>query len=315
MRPLRRLAHAFLVPPALVLPAAIVLATALGCSSGSGADAGDGRLRVVATTTQTADFARVVGGEQVQVYGVLKANVDPHDFEPSPADLDALGRADVIVRNGVGLEEWFDEVIRSAEAEGAVVDASAGVPLRRSGVSDRGAYDPHLWHNPRYAMRMVTNIESAFSAADPPRQAAYRDNGQRYIAALEALDAEVEAQIGSLRNRKLVTNHDAFGYLVERYGLEFVGSIIPTFDTQAELSAQDVSALVARIRDTGVKAVFSESSLPPRTAESIGQEAGVRVVAGDDALYGDTLGPPGSDGATYLEMMRHNVRVIVDGLR
>lgn len=300
-----------------VLAVVLVAMAALRCSDGpgDGADPPDGRLRVVATTTQTADFARVVGGDRVQVYGVLKPNVDPHDFEPSPVDLDALGRADVMVRNGVGLEDWFADVIRSAEAEGAVVDASAGVPLRRSGSDEGEADDPHIWHNPRYAMRMVTNIESAFSAADPPGDAAYRENAQRYVGALEALDAEIEAQTGALANRKLVTNHDAFGYFVDRYRFEFVGSIIPTFDTQAELSGREVSDLVARIRDTGVKAVFSESSLPPRTAESIGREAGVRVVAGEDALYGDTLGPPGSDGATYLEMMRHNARVIVDGLR
>jgi ABC-type Zn uptake system ZnuABC Zn-binding protein ZnuA len=301
----------------LGLAVALVVVPALGCSDGSGAgpDSADGQLRVVATTTQTADFARVVGGERVQVYGVLKPNVDPHDFDPSPADLDALGRADVIVRNGVGLEDWFADVIRSAEADGAVVDASAGVPLRRSGSDGDGADDPHIWHNPRYAMRMVTNIESAFSAADPPGDAAYRENAQRYVGTLETLDAEIETQTGALPNRKLVTNHDAFGYFVDRYRFEFVGSIIPTFDTQAELSGRDVSDLVARIRDTGVKAVFSESSLPPRTAESIGREAGVRVVAGEEALYGDTLGPPGSDGATYPEMMRHNARVIVDGLR
>ena len=291
------------------------LLAAVGCSGDSGAESGNGRLRVVATTTQTADFARVVGGDRVDVYGVLKPNVDPHDFEPSPADLDALGRADVIVRNGVGLEDWFDDVIRSAEADGAVVDASTGIPLRRSGTSEGGADDPHIWHNPRYAMRMVTNIESAFATGDPSSATAYRQNTQRYVAALEALDREIDARMGALANRKLVTNHDAFGYLVDRYRLEFVGSIIPTFDTQAELSGRDVSDLVARIRQTGVKAVFSESSLPPRTAESIGREAGVRVVAGEDALYGDTLGPAGSDGATYLQMMRHNARVIADGLR
>jgi len=118
-----------------------------------------------------------------------------------------------------------------------------------------------------------------------------------------------------LANKQLVTNHDAFGYYVARYGLDFVGSIIPSFDSQAELSAADIAGVVKRIRATGVKAVFSETSLPPKTAEAIGRDAGVTVVAGDDALYGDSLGPPGSDGDTYLKMLRHNTREIVEHLR
>ena len=308
----------------MVMASAMVTAVALpglaACSEGSATSgASDGRLRVVATTTQTADLARVVGGDEVAVHGVLRPNVDPHDYEPSPADLDALARADVIVQNGVGLEEWFDDVVRSAEARGQVVDASRGVDLRKGrGEEGEEVADPHIWHNPRNVMRMVTNIESALSSverAEPADQEAFRRNRESYVAALAALDAEIEAEVGALENKKLVTNHDAVGYFVDRYGLEFVGSIIPSFDTQAELSARDVSDLVARIKDAGVKAVFSESSLPPRTAEAIGREAGVRVVAGEDALYGDTLGPAGSDGATYLSMMRHNARVIVDGLR
>jgi ABC-type Zn uptake system ZnuABC Zn-binding protein ZnuA len=117
-----------------------------------------------------------------------------------------------------------------------------------------------------------------------------------------------------LANKKLVTNHDAFGYYIDRYGLQFVGSIIPSFDTSAELSGRDIRDLVAKIKATKVKAVFSETSLPPKTAETIGREAGVKVVEGEDALYGDSLGPAGSDGDTYLKMIRHNTRTIVSNL-
>ena len=117
-----------------------------------------------------------------------------------------------------------------------------------------------------------------------------------------------------MANKKLVTNHDAFGYYIDRYGLQFVGSIIPSFDTSAELSGRDIRDLVAKIKATKVKAVFSETSLPPKTAETIGREAGVKVVEGEGALYGDTLGPAGSDGDTYLKMIRHNTRTIVSNL-
>jgi ABC-type Zn uptake system ZnuABC Zn-binding protein ZnuA len=252
-----------------------------------------------------------VGGSQVAVYDVVKANVDPHDFEPSPADLEAVRGAAVIVKNGVGLEGWFDGVVRSARPTGRIVDASAGLTIRQEGQHR----DPHIWHDPRNAIRMVITIEEAFAQADPTHEPDYRKHGEDYVATLRSLDEEIQRQVDSLSNKKLVTNHDAFGYYVDRYGLEFVGSIIPSFDTAAELSARDVNDVVGKIRSTGVKAVFSESSLPPKTAQAIGREAGVKVVAGEDALYGDSLGPAGSDGATYVQMMRHNTRVIVDNLR
>jgi ABC-type Zn uptake system ZnuABC Zn-binding protein ZnuA len=162
---------------------------------------------------------------------------------------------------------------------------------------------------------MVANIAKAFVAADPAHAADFDANLASYSAQLDQLDADIAAQIATLSNKKLVTNHDAFGYYVQHYGLEFVGSIIPSFDTQAELSAADVSDLVARIKSQGVKTVFSESSLPPKTAAAIAKEAGVKVVAGEEALYGDTLGPPGSDGDTYVKMERHNTTVIVESLR
>lgn len=295
-----------------ILSLAVVFAAA--CGSGGG-DARGGapprRLAVVATTPVVADFTRAVGGEDVSVYEVVKANVDPHDFEPAPSDLEAIRKAAVIVQNGVGLEHWFDDVVRSAGPKGAVVDASVGVAVRKGAGGD----DPHIWHDPRNAIRMVTTIKDALAQADPVHEADYRRRFEDYVTTLRSLDQEIEGQIGGLTNRKLVTNHDSLGYYVDRYGLEFVGSIIPSFDTSAELSAKDVNDLVARIRFAGVKAVFSESSLPPRTAETIGRQAGVKVVAGDDALYGDSLGPRGSPAATYVTMMRHNTRAIVGNLR
>ncbi|MGI8663185.1 MAG: metal ABC transporter substrate-binding protein [Acidimicrobiales bacterium] len=258
------------------------------------------------TTTQLTDFARVIGGDGATVYGVLKANVDPHDFEPSPADIDAIANADVIVKNGVGLEKWFDDTIASAQPEGAIVDASAGVALREG--------DPHIWQSPINAAIMVANIERALEEAGPGAAALFRSNLADYKAELSKLDDEDRAALGTLTSKKLVTNHDAFGYYIDHYGLELVGSIIPSFDTSAELSAKDIEHIVERIKATGTKAVFSESSLPPKTAAAIAQEAGVTVVAGDDSLYGDSLGPAGSEGDTYLKMLAHNTRVIVDNL-
>lgn len=298
----------------LVLITIVVACGLSACGSSetsSGGSEGD-KVTIVTTTTQLTDFARILGGERVSVYGVLKANVDPHDYEPSPADLSRIAEADLLVKSGVDLEGWFGDTIDSADPKGEIVDASTGITLREGG--EQAAGDPHIWQNPLNAKVMVHTIAQALERVDPAHGADYQRNEAAYAREIDALDAEVKAGIDGLANKKLVTNHDAFGYYVDHYGLEFVGSIIPSFDTQAELSAQDISDIVAKIRGAGVKAVFSESSLPPKTAEAIGQEAGVKVVAGEDALYGDTLGPEGSDGDTYLKMIRHNTRVIVDNL-
>jgi len=301
----------------IILVACLVAVVSAGCSGGDqpsgsgGATAGQGKVvDVVATTTQVADFARVVGGEHVRVTGLIKPNVDAHDFEPSPAEVDAIAKADLVVKNGVGLEKWLDDTIKSAGFKGAVVDASQGVRLRKG----EGELDPHIWQNPRNAQIMVANIQRGLAQAEPADAATFKANLDAYTKDLTALDAEVARKIAGLANKKLVTNHDAFGYYVDRYGLEFVGSVIPSVDTSAELSGKDIRDLVAKIEQTKVKAVFSEASLPPKTAQAIASEAGVKVVAGEDALYGDSLGPAGSDGDTYLKMVRHNTNTIVGNL-
>ncbi len=292
----------------------------VGCGSGGagGSSEGkDGRLPVVATTSQVADFTRTVGGDRVTVTQIVRPGVDPHDYEPAPADLAAIGDAKVLVQNGVGLESWLEDTIDASGFDGVRVNASDGVRIRAGQGDEEKAGDPHIWHNPLNVKIMVADIERGLAQAEPSAAARFHANRVAYDAQLDALDADICRQIATIpvANRKLVTNHDAFGYYVERYGLTFVGSIIPSFDTSAELSGSNIRKLVERIRRTGTKAVFSESSLPRRTAQTIADEAGVRVEAGEDSLYGDSLGPAGSDGDTYLRMEEHNTRTIVIALR
>ena len=303
------------MPRWIIVTVVLAAVLAAGCSSeqpaGSAEGTAKGRvLQVVATTTQVADFATNVGGDRVRVTSLFKPNVDPHDYEPSPADIDTIARADLVLENGAGLESWLHDTVTSSGFGGPVVDTSQGVRLRQVG----GEPDPHIWQNPRNAQVMAANIERALAKAEPADAGVFQANLDAYTKQLHALDAEVQRQIDGLANKKLVTNHDAFGYYIDRYGLQFVGSIIPSFDTSAELSGRDIRDLVAKIKATKVKAVFSETSLPPKTAETIAHEAGVKVVEGEDALYGDSLGPAGSDGDTYLKMVRHNTRTIVSNL-
>ncbi|MFI6066698.1 metal ABC transporter substrate-binding protein [Micromonospora sp. NPDC051227] len=306
-----------------------------GCGSGddtakggSNASAGTG-LAVVATTPEVADFVRAIGGSDVTVTQIIKPNVDPHDYEPTPADIQAIGKATIVVKNGVGLEEWLDQTIESAGFKGTVVDSSQGVTLREGGHEEgedgheegEGAHeaeehDPHIWHNPLNAKTMVVNIEKALAAADPAHAAAFAGNLKNYTAELDKLDTDNEAAFARIPadQRKLVTNHDAFGYYVDRYKLQFVGSVIPSLDTSAELSAKQLADLVAKIKATGTKAIFAETSLPPKSAEAIANQAGVKVIGGEDALYGDSIGAEGTPQGTYLGAERHNTQVIVTAL-
>jgi len=288
-----------------------------GAAAGSSLTASGPKLKVVATTTQVADFARSVGGDRIELTQILKPNVDPHDYEASPADVAAIAKADVVVKSGVGLEKFLDPAISSSGFSGAVIDSSKGVSIRQgNGTDEEKEGDPHIWHDPRNAKIMVRDIADGLAAKAPADKSTFEQNYTAYAAELDALDTRIQSQIDALpaNQRKLVTNHDAFGYYVARYGLQFVGSVIPSFDTSAELSAKDLNDLVTKIKATGVKAIFSESSLPPKTADTVGKEAGVKVVGGEDALYGDTLGPEGSDGATYLQMEEHNTTTIVSAL-
>ncbi|GAA3927254.1 metal ABC transporter substrate-binding protein [Actinoplanes auranticolor] len=298
-------------------------------TSGGGSASSGTKLAVVATTPEVADFVRTIGGGDVAVTQIIKPNVDPHDYEPTPADIKAIGEAKLVVKNGVGLEEWLDQTIESAGFKGTVVDSSQGVKLREGGHEEEEGHaeeaeaehageehDPHIWHNPQNAKIMVTNIEKALATADAAHAAAFGKNLTDYAAKLDKLDADNEAAFAKIPadQRKLVTNHDAFGYYVERYKLEFVGSVIPSLDTSAELSAKQLTDLVAKIKATGTKAIFTESSLPPKSAEAIAKQAGVKVVGGEDALYGDSLGAPGTPQGTYLGAEEHNTRVIASGL-
>ena len=313
--------------------AAALLALA-GCGSGDNAAAngsapsGTG-LAVVATTPEVADFVRMVGGSDVTVTQIIKPNVDPHDYEPTPADIKAIGEAELVVKNGVGLEEWLDQTIESAGFRGTVVDSSQGVTLREGGHEEEGhaeeeaegehageEHDPHIWHNPQNAKIMVANIGKALTAADSAHAATFTKNLTDYSARLDKLDADTEAAFARIPadQRKLVTNHDAFGYYVDRYKLQFVGSVIPSLDTSAELSAQQLTGLVTKIKATGTRAVFTESSLPPKSAEAIAKQAGVKVIGGEDALYGDSLGAEGTPQGTYLGAEQHNTQTIVTGL-
>ena len=295
----------------LVLPFLALVALAAACTSANSATAPPGEITVVATTTQMQDLVRNVGGRRVHVVGILRPNVDPHDFEPTPSTAVALGNAKLVVESGVGLDAWADELVASAAEGTPVFVASAGLPIRQ-GDSAEPAGDPHWWHDPTLFERAATALGRRLGQVDPSQRRTYARNASNYVARIRVMDAANRRLIATVpaADRKLVTNHDAFGYFAAHYGITVVGSVIPSLSTSAEPSARSLAALIERIRAQHVRAIFTESSLNPSLERQIAAEAGVRVYAN---LFGDTLGPAGSPGATYIGMERWNMRAMVAG--
>jgi ABC-type Zn uptake system ZnuABC Zn-binding protein ZnuA len=283
----------------------------LGCTTTHIASSTPGQITVVATTTQMQDLVRHVGGQNVHLVGILKPNVDPHDFEPSPSTAIALSGAKLVVESGVGVDSWVDGLVANAVPGTPVMVASQGLPLR-TGDSSEPDGDPHWWHDPTLFERAATALGERLASIDPPHADAYRANARRYVIEIRVMDAANERLIATVPRgeRKLVTNHDAFGYFAAHYGITVVGSVLPSLSTVAQPSAQDVANLIGKIRAERVRAIFTESSLNPALEQQIASEAGVKVYAN---LYGDTLGPPGSPGATYIGMERWNMRAMVAG--
>jgi ABC-type Zn uptake system ZnuABC Zn-binding protein ZnuA len=332
----------------LAVGAMALTACATPVASGSGASTGPS---IVATTTQVGDFTRALVGESAEVTQLLEPGQSAHGFDPSAAQLLALAGADALVVNGAGLESWLDDAVTASGFDGVLIDASEGIELfgtddhdvddtdhsdadhsddhsdaddhaedhQADDADDHAGHDhgdgnPHIWTDPAMAMQMVQNIGDGLESVPGVDSAAVAANEEAYLAKLEALDAWIERNVATVPvpQRVLVTNHDAFTYFVNAYDVTFVGSVIPSFDDNAEPSAAEIDELVADIRSTGVQAVFSEASLSPKAAETIAREAGVAVYSGSDALYGDSLGAVGSDGETYLGAQEHNARLILE---
>ncbi|HEY6654328.1 MAG TPA: zinc ABC transporter substrate-binding protein [Solirubrobacterales bacterium] len=280
-----------------------------GCG-GSGSDSG--KVAVVATTTQIGDFAHEVGGDKVDVTQILAPNTDPHDYEPRPDDVANTADAKIVFENGDNLDAWMGKVVDDSGSDAKVVDLGASVPVKLPGESsgpEASQYDPHWWHDPRNAEAAVREITTQLSAIDPKDKATFAANAAAYEAKLKALDSGIAQCFQSVpaSDRKLVTDHDAFGYFANRYGIQVVGAVIPSQTTQAQPNAQDLSDLADVVRSEHVKAIFPESSLSPKLAETIASQTGAKV--GQD-LYGDTLGPEGSSGDTYLKMEAANTEAM-----
>lgn len=293
---------------------------------GAGAAASAAPLRVLATTPILADVASAVAGAGAVVEALMPPDADAHAFHPRPADAARIERADVILLNGFGLEDSLAPLLGSAGA-GKQVTVSEGLSPRRLAVPcaacdghaqghhhhAEGAPDPHVWMNPLHVAHWAERIAEALAARDAGGADGYRARAAAYRERMDELDRWIRAEVAALpeSRRRLVSDHESFGYFCDRYGFTQENSILPGFSTLAQPSARDIARLEDMLRSERVPAIFvgmtTASPLPGRVAG----DAGIRVVK----VYTCTLSPAGGPASDYPSLMRHNVRAMVEALK
>ena len=268
------------------------------------------KLKVLASFSILGDFVDNVGGDRVEVATLVGPNGNAHVYAPSPADAKKVADAKLVFVNGLGFEGWLERLVKAAGGKARIVVATKGIaPRERAG--DHGHADPHAWQSVANAKIYVGNIRDALIAADPAGKAAYEANAAAYLAKLDALEREMRDVIARIPadRRKVITSHDAFGYFEAAYGIAFIAP--QGVSTEAEASAKDVAAIIAQIKKQKVPAVFLENVTDPRLVEQIARETGAKV---GGVLYSDALTGARGDAATYIELIRHNVRQLAAAL-
>jgi zinc/manganese transport system substrate-binding protein len=288
----------------MILTLALVLGTAPNAQTST-------KVPVVATFSILADFVRNVGGSRADVTMLVGPNGDTHVYQPKPADAEQLGAARLIVVNGLGLEGWIDRLIKASGTKAPVVVATQGLKPQKMREEGRIEIDPHAWQSIADAKTYVTNIRDGLIAADPEGESVYRSNAKDYLAKLDALEKEVVAEIAKIppEKRQIITTHDAFGYFGTAYGFRFIAP--EGVSTENEPSARDIAKIMRQIRAEKIPAVFLENITDPRLMKRIAAETGARI---GGALYSDALSPADGPAATYIDMMRSNVRELVSAL-
>lgn len=306
----------------LVLALALLgLATAVG-GCGKPGDAGrrftdSGKVRVVATHSVLGDLVKNVAGDRAELVSLVGPDGDAHTFDPSPQDGMIVADATVIFENGIGFETWLDKLHAASGSKAARVVVTDGLAIR-AGHAEPGRpseADPHVWHDVKNAIHMVGVVRDRLCAIDPPNAGLYRANAAAYLAKLEVLHAWVEKEVGAVPadRRKLVTNHDTFGYFADRYGFQIAGTALASVSTEAgDPSAADFAKLIEAVKAAKVPAIFAENVHNPKLMERLATGAGVKLAP---PLYTDALGKPGTAGDTYEKMIRHNVTTIVAALK
>lgn len=277
-------------------------------------------IPVVASFTILADMVAQVGGGRVAVRSLAGVDQELHGFQPRPSDIQAVAQARVMVINGLGLEGWAERIAKSAGFKGVAVVASRGVAALKAGhghggkghAHSHGAFDPHAWQDVANAKRYVGNIRDGLAAADPAGAASHAAAAGRYLAELDALDAEIRGMFAAIpaERRRAVTSHDAFAYFADAYGVEMLA--VAGAWREAEPSARELAGLAAQVKKQNIRALFLERAGGGAGLRALAAETGVAI---GGTLYPDALSAPEGPAGSYVAMMRHNARTIAAALR
>jgi zinc/manganese transport system substrate-binding protein len=267
---------------------------------------------VVTSFSILADLVGEIAGVRVKIVSLVGPDQDLHAYEPKPADLRTLARADLLVLNGLGAEGWSARMAQASGFNGRLVVASKGVtPLHPAGAPD-GPSDPHAWQDVANVKLYVANIRDGLAAIDPAGATAYRAAAAAYLAKLDRLDRDIRAAYAAIpqARRRVVTTHDALAYYGRAYGLTFRAPL--GLSSDSEPSAKGIAALERQIKAEHITALFVENISNTTLLRQIARDTGVRV---GGVLYSDALSPPDGPAGTYIAMMRYNLGEIVGALK
>jgi zinc transport system substrate-binding protein len=309
-----RLTKTFVLSTGLLLLTAGVLLTAQ--FSRGAQTAPTGKLAVTATMYPLAEFARQVGGEQVVVTALVGPGVEPHEYEPPPQALARLYASQVFIYNGAGLEPWVEHAQADLSGRGVrIVEASAGLPLRaataNSDSDHRGAPDPHVWLDPVLASRQVEAIARALAASDPAHTALYQRRAVAYQTKLAALDQAYRDGTSNCARRDIITAHQAFGYVAQRYDLQI--HPIAGLSPDAEPAPAQIALVADLARAHDIHYIFFETLTSPKLSQAIASEVGAQTLV-LNPLEGLTT-EQASQGADYLSVQAeniHNLKIALD---
>ena len=271
----------------------------------------NGKLKVVASFYPVYDFAKNVGGNRVEVTSLIPAGVEPHNFEPTPSAIKQLSEADVFIMNGAGIEKWAPSLIEGVgNKKLVVVDTSKGISLLSSQDPDTVGSDPHIWLNPVDAKKQVEAIKDAFIAADPEGKAYYEANAAAYSAKLDSLDAQFRALLPTCKKKDILITHATLAYFCQEYGCRQIP--IEGVSEEGEPSPAELASIVDQARAQNVTAVYFESLISPKSAQTLASEIGAQALV-FNTVHGVTPEEE-AKGENYLSLMEENLASIRKGL-
>lgn len=286
-----------------------------GCALGSlGQPIEKDKPHVVSSFSVIHDIVTHIGGDRIQADFLTPIGEDPHEFEPTPSTFKLISDADLLFYNGFNMDYWIRNLAQNAESAGREIILTEGVPaipLSAEAGELSGKEDPHAWLNPKHVMIYAQNVAKALIELDPEGETYYQQNLDRYLTELKELDQWIEEQVKQIpaEKRVVITSESAFKYFAEGYGFDYES--IWEINAHEEGSARQIERLVEVITSRQLPAVFLETSVDSRPMDRVASEAGIEI-AGE--VFTDSIGLPGSGAENYIDMMRTNVKTIVEGL-